>query len=267
MFYKSLRYVLVGLALIVVALPVIASPEPIICTPGNKWEYERWKLLSAQIQISGKTVATMHDASSGSSVYEVLSREDGKSPAVYNYRETMNMKSTNGSDSTGKSDMQITNENDGLKILSIIEESNGEEESNRQTYDPPLYYFDPNAASSGKSWDVGTMRSGDIKSFVSAKGAARETVTVPAGTFKDCLKVVYTSDDMSGTIEVWGKTFTINSGRRRGIYWIADGVGVVKEMEVVTSGAETTTPDGKPIQLESSFCSIGELKPGYVAKK
>ena len=267
LFSKSLRYTLIGFALIALSLPVIASPEPVICTPGNKWEYDRWKLLSAEIQIGGKTVATMHDTGSGSSIYEVLSKEDGKSPVVFNYRETINTTSTSGQVSNDKSDMQITNENGGMKILSIIEESSSEEEPDRQTYDPPLCYFDAGAAMLGKHWDVGTMRSGDVKSFVSAKGAGRETVTVPAGTFKDCLKVVYTSDDMSGTIDVWGKTFTINSGRRRGIYWIADGVGVVKELEVVTSGAETTGPDGKPIQLESSYCSIGELKPGYVAKK
>lgn len=248
--------------MIALALPVFASPNPIICTPGNKWEYERWKLLSASIQMGGRTVATMHDASSGSSVYEVLSEEAG----TYNYRETQNMKSTVGGNTDTKSDLKITSGDDGLRILSVIEESSSEKDPDKQTYDPPLFYFNT-AAVSGKSWDVGMMRSGDIKTFVSAKGAGKETVTVPAGTFKDCLKVMYSSDDVSGTIDMWGKAFTLTSGRRRGIYWIADGVGVVKEMEVVTSGAEATGPDGKPIQLDTALCSIGELKPGYLVKK
>jgi hypothetical protein len=252
--------------LVALAAPVLAAPNPIICTPGNKWEYDRWKLLNASIQIGGRTVATMHDASSGSSVYEVLSQEEGTSLAVYDYRETQNMKSTNGGTSDNKSDLRITSGDDGLRVLSITEDSSSEKEPDRQTYDPPLFYFN-SAAVSGKSWEVGMMKSGDIKSFVYAKGAGRETVTVPAGTFKDCLKVVYSSDDISGTIDMWGKSFTINSGKRRGIYWIADGVGVVKEMEVVTSGAESLGPDGKPIQLDTALCSIGELKPGYVVKK
>ncbi|MEN6355891.1 MAG: hypothetical protein ABFD83_02270 [Armatimonadota bacterium] len=264
---KSFRYILIGLIMLAMAVPVFASPEPIICTPGNKWEYSRWKLLSANIQIGGKAVATMHDTSSGSSVYEVISKDEGTSPVVYNYRETLDTKSTSGSNSTEKSDLKMTSGPDGLHILSIVEDSTGESESDKQTYDPPLFYFNSAAANSGKSWDVGVMCSGDIKTFVSAKGAGKESVTVPAGTFKDCLKLIYTSDDVSGTVDMWGKTFTITSGHRRGIYWIADGVGVVKEMEVVTSGAEGAGPDGKPVQLNTSLCSIGELKPGYVVKK
>ncbi|MCE5314255.1 MAG: hypothetical protein ABFD49_11335 [Armatimonadota bacterium] len=263
---KTFRHILAALALIALAMPVFASPVPIICTPGNKWEYDRWKLLNASIEVGGKTLATMHDASAGSSVYEVLSQEAGSSPVVYNYRETQNTKSTNGSALDTTSDMRITCGDDGLRVLSITEDSSTEKEPDKQTYDPPLFYFNA-AAVSGKSWEVGMMKSGDIKSFVNAKGAGRETVTVPAGTFKDCLKVIYSSDDISGTIDMWGKSFTINSGKRRGIYWIADGVGVVKEMEVVTSGAESTGPDGKPVQMNTALCSIGELKPGYIVKK
>ncbi|MCE5324112.1 hypothetical protein LLG46_12470 [bacterium] len=264
---KSFRYILIGLVMFALVVPVFATPVPIICTPGNKLEYDRWKLLNASIQIGGKTVATMYDTSSGSSVYEVISQDEGASTVVYNYRETLDMKSTSGSNSTDRSDLKITSGPDGLHILSIVEDSAGESEPDNQTYDPPLFYFNTVAANSGKSWDVGMMRTGDIKAFVSAKGAGKEAVTVPAGTFKDCLKLVYTSDDISGTVDMWGKTFTITSGHRRGTYWIADGVGVVKEMEVVTSGAEGTGPDGKPVQLNTSLCSIGELKPGYVVKK
>ncbi|MGB9619688.1 MAG: hypothetical protein ACPL7K_04705, partial [Armatimonadota bacterium] len=135
-----------------------------------------------------------------------------------------------------------------------------------QTYDPPLLYYTGDA-DRGVSWEVGVMREREITNPVTARGAGRETVTVPAGTFKDCLKVVYWGDRISGTMEMWDKTFTLTGGRSRGIYWIADGVGVVKELEVATTIAETEGPGGKKVTVEAASCTVSELRPGYVVKK
>ncbi len=110
------------------------------------------------------------------------------------------------------------------------------DDPDRQTYDPPLLYFDKNA-SEGKPWDVGTMRDKDVNSSSKAAVVGKETVTVPAGTFKDCTKVIYSSESFTGTMEIMKKTFNMTGGRSRGIYWIADGVGIVKELDVSTSTA------------------------------
>ncbi|MCE5197820.1 MAG: hypothetical protein ABFD54_09415 [Armatimonadota bacterium] len=248
------------------ALPVMAATEIIPCVPGNKWEYDSYKIIHGTLAIDGHAVATMQDESSGSSVYEVLSQESGSSPVIYNYREVTDLKSISGSTQHESSNLKISNTPQGLLIHSSDNESSDESQAEKESYDPPLLYFSK-SASSGKSWDVGMMRSGDIKSPVSAKVAGKETVTVPAGTFKDCLKVVYTTEEITGTIEMMGQKFNITSGRRRGIYWVADGIGVVKELEVVTSGAQAPGPSGKPVMMDTSFCTVSELRPGYVVKK
>jgi hypothetical protein len=230
---------------------------------GNKWEYDAVKLLRAEITFKGKSLASIREPSSGTSVYQVVGA-DKSTPPVYEYTESTDWNSSGGTDSE-KIQINVVNDSAGLKILSTVQDSQEGKAPEKQTYDPALLYYakDP---SPGRSWDVGTMKDGDTKSPTTAKAVGRETDTVPAGTFKDCLKVVYISDDISGTMEMWDKTFTITSGRSRGVYWIADGVGVVKELEVATSKAETPGPDGTPVTVEAATCSVSELKPGYVAK-
>jgi len=250
------------------ALALPASAMDIIpCAVGNKWEYETVKLLRASVTHNGNVLSAIREASSGKSVYEVVSVDSAANSPVYEYRESVALWPARG----GKADTDITllkikYDDEGLKIISTYREGSEDSESELQNYDPPLLYYS-RSAEAGKTWDVGVMRDGDAKNPMSARGAGRETVTVPAGTFKDCLKVVYIGDEISGTMEMWGRTFTITSGRSRGIYWIADGVGVVKELEVSTSVAETHGPDGKPVVIEAASCTVSELKPGYVVKK
>ena len=232
------------MATILAATTVSAAVEIIPCVVGNKWDYDCYKVIRANVQFQGHTLAYMNDASSGSSVYQVVSSEAKSAPPVFSYTESTDMESVHGVTDSDKTELKLMIDKAGLKILSSVSESSDEKDPDKQTYDPPLLYFGSNA-DNGKSWDVGTMRDRDTKTYVTARGVGRETVTVPAGTFKNCLKVVYTSDEVSGTMEIWNKTFNITSGRSRGVYWVADGIGVVKELEVATSQAETPGPDGK----------------------
>lgn len=248
------------------AIPASAAYDILPCAVGNKWQYDTVKITRASIQHQGRPLASMRDASSGLSTYEIASVDTQVNPAVYEYSETVTMRSGSGPEETDKVQLAITVGPDGMRILSTYQEPSGDEKPEKQIYDPPLLYYSP-AAASGSAWQVGTTRDGETKTVLAARGANRETITVPAGTFKDCLKVIYSSDDISGTIQMWEKTFTITAGRSRGIYWIADGVGVVKELEVSTSIAETAGPDGKPVTVEAATCVVSELKPGYVVKK
>jgi len=236
------------------------------CAVGNKWEYDTVKLLNASVTHQGKVLTAVRDASSGRAVYEVIAVDTNTSPAVYDYRESTTMWSTKGGKGeTDTTTLKITPADEGLRIIATYREAN-EEKPESQDYDPALLYYS-RLAEAGKTWDVGTMRDGDTENPISARGAGRETVTVPAGTFKDCLKVVYFGDRISGTIDMWEKQFKITGGRSRGIYWVAEGVGVVKELEVSTSVSETAGPDGKPVIVEAASCTVSELKPGYVVKK
>lgn len=253
--------------LAVSALPVLAGAMDMIpCAVGNKWEFNSYKVTKGHITFQGKTVAVMDDASSGSAVYEVLSVDKNSGPAIWSYAETTKTTSTSGTSNSDRVQLNFTYDNGLMKILSTSHDESGAKKADNETYDPPVLYFDRASAGSGKKWDVGLMRDGDAKNPLSAYGAGRETVTVPAGTFKDCLKVVYVSDSISGTVDIWNKDFNITSGRSRGVYWIAEGIGVVKELEISTSTAEASGPDGTPITVDGSSCTVNELKPGYIVK-
>ena len=246
-------------------VPAYSAVDIIPCAVGNRWEYDSVRLLRAKITMDGRTMATLYDPSSGTSVYEVAGSDTKSKPTVYDYRETVHLVSLNGNADDSKTQMNVTNENGILKIFSTMHDGTGEKATEKQSYDPALIYYTRDAVS-GKSWDVGTMVDEDIKTPVSAHGAGKETVTVPAGTFKDCQKVIYSSDDVSGTMQLWGQTFTLTKAHTRGVYWVADGIGVVKELEVNTSSAQAPGPDGKQVTVEYADCTVSELKPGYTVK-
>lgn len=261
-----LRLALAALMLFASAA-VYAVPDMLPAAVGNKWEYETVKLTRATLSIEGRPLMMMRDASSGSSIYEFVSVDDKQNPPLFGYVETTDLQSAAGPNrETEKNEIRLTSDDNAVRIVATASTSGVSSEPERQTYDPPLLYFDKKA-SVGRQWSVGEMRDGDIKSLTTGRIVGREAVTVPAGTFPDCLKVVYSSDEFTGTVEIMKKTFKMTAGRSRGIYWISEGVGVVKELEVSVSTAEAPGPAGKPIRMQAAVCSVSELKPGYVVKK
>lgn len=264
---RFVRYILVvGFVLTAVVFPVAvwAGTTPIPCSVGNRWEYDVVKLTRASLLFDGRTLSAFSDASYGNAVYEVIGADEKTNPVVYNYRETVRTWSTSGGEPHHEtSELKITSENDNLHVFAIYAESSGEEEPDQQTYNPPLFYYSASDATALRSWTVGVMRERDASCDLTARGSGRETVTVPAGTFKDCLRVVYSGENVAGVMRLWEKAFTITGGRSCSVYWIAEGVGVVKELEVATTVAETDGPAGKKIVLEAASCTVSELKPGY----
>lgn len=253
------------LALFAVSTASYAAVDPIPCAVGNRWEFDCVKLSKGSIEYQGRKLAEMYDTSSGTSVYEITSVDTASVP-IYTYKESTSTRSTiSGRSSNEYSLMRLSTDSEGLKIHATESSAGDGDEVDRQAYDPPLLYWLKNA-SPGKSWDVGTIRGQSTQEPLNARVVGRETVTVPAGTFKDCLKVVYSSDTASGSLELMGQQFAVTSGKSRGVYWIADGVGIVKELEVSTSSAQAPGPAGGSITLDGATCTITELKPGYVVK-
>lgn len=263
---KRTQRLVLMIASIALALPALAGVDIIPCVVGNKWTYDCYKMYTGDVRFKGKSMSKMSDASFGTSTYEVLAMDKSASP-IYEYREsTKTSSSTGGSDSNDQVDLRLANDAAGQHVVSSYQTSTSMDKADRQDYDPHLLYFAGDAAV-GKEWTVGSMREENTLIPMTAKVVGKETVTVPAGTFKDCLRVVYSSDAISGTVDVWQKQFNITSGKSRGVYWVAEGIGVVKELEVATSTAESAGPDGTPVTIESSSCSVSELRPGFVVKK
>jgi len=264
---RIIGIVIATLGALIGSVTCSADLSPIPCAVGNKWQYDTVKLVRGEVRMDGKPMSGFRDASSGSSVYEVVGLDGKASPAVYDYKETTNVWSTKGGEpDSDTSELKITDEAGVLRIISTYTESSSENAPDKQDYSPPLLYYTKDAAS-GKSWEVGVMRERQLTNPITARGAGREIVTVPAGTFKDCLKVIYSGDRITGTMEMWEKTFAVTGGKSRGVYWIADGVGVVKELEVATTLAETDGPGGKKLTVQAASCTVSELRPGYVVKK
>lgn len=263
---SALKLWLLIVLVTVTAFAAEAAPDMLPAAVGNKWEYETVKLLRATLSMDGRDIAVMKDSSSGTSVYEFVSVDDKLTPPMWGYTETTRLQSTGGGESeTDTSEITLTSDDAALRIHSITSSGSRSDSEDRQTYDPPLFYFDKKS-SVGKSWDVGTMRSRDVNSTTRARVVGTETVTVPAGTFKDCTKVVYSSDEFTGTMEVMKKTFNMTSGRSRSVYWVADGVGIVKGLEISVSSAESSAGNDKMVKMQAAVCSVSELKPGYKVK-
>jgi len=93
-------------------------------------------------------------------------------------------------------------------------------------YDPPLPLL-KSAAHPGETWTVGNQKNMGIGLSTIATMQAPETVTVPAGTFTNCLKVLYSS-----TVESLNGKARLEGGNVQDTIWYAKNVGTVKEFQV-----------------------------------
>ena len=75
------------------------------------------------------------------------------------------------------------------------------------------------------------MRSEGLSLPTSATVSGPETVTVPAGTYKECMKVIYQHTSVSGTTDLPAGRLEIERGSGTDTVWLAPGVGTVKEVQ------------------------------------
>jgi hypothetical protein len=104
------------------------------------------------------------------------------------------------------------------------------QEAESTKYEQPLQILKL-PADSGAGWRVGTTKLRGALVTTDAKVQGREDVTVPAGTFKNCLKVKQTSSDVGGTMAggMGGMEFSVTGGELSTTAWYASGIGLVKE--------------------------------------
>ena len=91
----------------------------------------------------------------------------------------------------------------------------------------------------------------------------RESVTTPAGTFKDCLRVRYTGDMGSREARIDGRSNAV--GRYVRDVWYARGVGVVREHE--EGRFEAVRRDRKLVFTVKSDAALKGTKPRAVPAK
>ncbi len=257
-----LRSLIISLIILLTAVQVSAY-ELFPCAVGNRWEYETVRVQNAQMKVGDAVASTSREVQSGLSVYQVVA---GPADGVYDYQELVTLTDSSGKTQTDKTLIKFSLDSKGLYLNSIVNQSSNDSSPVTQEYTPPLFYFSANA-DKGKPWDVGVFRDKALTEPFKAKSAGRENVVVPAGVFNNCLKLIYSSEGASGTFNITSIPFKPTGGRSFNVYWVVEGVGVVKELEVSTSKAEAFGPGGVKFSMEGSSCTISELKPGFVAQK
>ena len=96
-------------------------------------------------------------------------------------------------------------DDNGYYAAATKERDNPEED---EIFDPPLQIL-------GRYYSMGEVKTGSWNDIsISTKLQSKEDVITPAGTFKDCLKIVYNIDDIEGFYKE--------------IVWFAKGIGPVK---------------------------------------
>lgn len=141
----------------------------------------------------------------------------------------------------------------GIKYYFIAMDDNGVyryAEQKGETGEPqiitPKVYYLKNPVDNGTTWDIATkMGEDDLKVNITVE-SIRETVQVPAGTYKDCVKLKHEGEVQPKEGGNGGLSLTAYE-------WYAPGVGLVKSMFTIkrvakgkTGGKESTTH-----QLES----------------
>jgi hypothetical protein len=103
----------------------------------------------------------------------------------------------------------------------------------------------------GASWRVGTWTVGNLAVELTATVSGREDVVVPGGSYPAALAVRY-EGPVSGSIEVVDEWALIESGHYARTWWLASGVGLIKEtVDLTFSGviAEKTSVEGHTTTL------------------
>jgi DUF3108-like len=196
--------------------------------PGTKWNYEETQEI---VQVIGSRTNATHVT--GTIDEEIL-------PAPAHYKEngdtvlsrstTREKRETNGGLSEGSGGtVQILGwRGDDLYLYGVRAWVDGSYSEGMNLYQPPLLYL-KSSARTGESWTVGKEKNMGADLTTTATMETPETITVPAGTFSNCLKIAHMS-----TVESLGGESRVETGIVEDTIWYAKAVGVVKEFQVST---------------------------------
>jgi hypothetical protein len=207
--------------------------------PGTRWSYDE---THETVQIFGSKTNVTH-------MTGTVDEEVFQAPAHYKeYGNTVLLRSTakerreaeGGSSDVSGGYVQVFEwRRDDLYLHGVRVWIDGSYSEDMNLYQPPLSYL-KGTARAGESWAVGKQKNMGAELSTTARMEGMETVTVPAGTFSNCLKVVYTSPKMSGAMGNSDGAPRIEDGNVQDTIWYMKDVGVVKEFQVsfITSATD-----------------------------
>ena len=263
------RSLILILACIIVAPLIACAADDKNVMPlavGNKWEYSVTEIGVTSIG-EGENSRSMQTESDGICVEDVVSEKERRpnGDVVYKHRSTTNMEAglhTEANELTVESYLMASK--DGISVIASRVLGLDELLSTKWVeYNPPLMLFGT-GISPGKKWQVGTVKEDKLRMPMTAQVAGYETVTVPAGTFKDCLKIYVTCGNVKGSTGSGKDKATIKSGSSLSTVWVFPSIGVVKESSIVQMKMEFLPDEHGPAALMTGTQrKTKELLPGY----
>ncbi len=246
------------LALVFIASSAFAGP--VKYTPGNKWEYRQVRLMSMDLLYKGKSVRQSSVVVEGKSVHEVVKKLDGEN--TYLYRETVTDDTKSSPDQSTIVDVVLQNTEDASLMLERRTSFSHKDKTYENVYEPPIVFFHKN----DKTWDMGDMVADNIHQPTVCRVAGKEDITVPAGEFAGCTKLVFRTDKVWGETEFSGRMVDLASGQAVWFVWFRDDVGIVRELAVNNMVLSNKDMDDETRQVELTGVTVTELMPGYISK-
>ena len=198
--------------------------------PGVRWSYEE---TLENVRVFGSETNVTHVTGTvDEEILQAPAHYKEKGDVVLSRSTIKEQRESNGRGRVSGGYVQLLEWRQGdLYLHGVRVWVDGSYSEDMNLYQPPLPYL-KGAARAGESWPVGTQKNMGMKKPTTATIEGMETIVVPAGTFSNCLKVVYTTVRMSGAIETPNGSLRVEDGNVQDTLWYAKGVGVVKEFQV-----------------------------------
>lgn len=247
--------------------PPSRSPMPLAV--GNKWEYSI-SHIGVMTMDDGENSRAAQMSSEGTCVEEVLAVKERRpnGDAVFEHRSITNTQEGENSEARESvMDSLLLTSKDGIFITASKSSGLGGMLTDEWvSYQPPLMIYGP-GMKAGAKWSVGTVREGKLRMPMMARAVGTESVTVPAGTFADCLKIYVTCSKVSGTMGSGDDKAEIKDGKSVTAVWVCPGIGVVKEDSILQAKMQFPPDEtGRVFTMTGTQRKIKSLQPGYVVK-
>jgi hypothetical protein len=210
------------------------SPNYFPLVPGTVWKF---KLSQKEtLTMEGGSESQPPAAARESAAEVVVGQETEKLGEPALVLETRVTETTPASDGAGKPARRASASNylrrgaQGIYLVGNKSASPGSTTGVIEQYETPVFLMKL-PVQAGQRWSVGTMRSQGLSLPTSASVSGPETVTVPAGTYKECLKVTYQHTSVSGRTDLPVGRLEVERGTGTDTVWLAPGVGTVKEVQ------------------------------------
>lgn len=268
---KRFTFILVGVltASMAYAADAKSVPSAVPLAVGNRWEYSITQTGVMSVS-EGEKSKSAQMSTSGTCVEEVTGVKERRPNGDVVYTDVLTTRMEKGINSAASESVvesQLMTSKSGVFILgSKSSGMDGLLSGQWVNYNPPLVMCSA-GLKQGTKWKMGTVREGKLTMPMYAQVAGTESVTVPAGTFDDCLKVHITCNKVRGTMGSGNDTAEITDGKSITTIWIAPNVGVVKEDNILQAKMEFPPDEqGRVFTMLGTQRKIKELQPGFRAE-